>query len=436
MKNLRWDDESWIKMYTRDPAEFLALSFDASGLLMHLWRKVDKSGVFAVGDVDRAEVPELLALTFRIDASRMDAALAELLRRKFVVVAERDGQQVVVVPDFEPAQSARATDRVRQQEKRKRDRDAAISSAKPTSSSRAVTPCHAPSRIEEKRVERREEKRTSAYAEGVQGEQVPAPRTDPTPTLRKQQFDEVVWKALASESLEGSTPEVQSQPAKTPWQEQTKQEAPAARPGNAREAPSVVVVDPRPVQTPIPPTTGAPRGKERVVTRPTLPGLFEGSATPPKSKAKGKGKGQGAESKGEPCPVDFVANDGLYEFGRTLGLQKKHVDYFIEEMRDHAAQNGRLQIDWYATARTWMRNGVKYNHGRPPEIPEPLPPPRPVPPPPPLHPLVAAGAERARLEMEAMEANGGKFDFSKIFERVGRPFGTPEEMEARLMEGC
>ena len=168
MKNLRWDDEPWIKVYTRDPAEFLALSFDASGLLLHLWRKLDKSGVFAIGDVAREEVAELLALTFRIERTRMEAALAELVRRKFVVLAMNEDQQVLVVPDFEPAQSARASDRVRQQEKRKRDRDEALSSSRSELSSghapsravtdghapsRAVTDGHAPSRIEENRKE-------------------------------------------------------------------------------------------------------------------------------------------------------------------------------------------------------------------------------------------------------------------------------------------
>jgi hypothetical protein len=216
MKNLRWDDESWIKMYTRDPAEFLALSFDASSLLLHLWRKLDKTGVFAVGDVDPHEVPELLALTFRVDVARMEAAVAELVRRKFVVLAERDGQRVVFVPDYEPAQSARASDRLRQQEKRKRDREDVISSSNPLRSSRDVTRCHAlsrgvtdghaASRVEERRKEEnRPEGIPPTRAEVTQPEQYEElPPT--TPSLSHEPARRSVLRPQTPELGEPQTP--------------------------------------------------------------------------------------------------------------------------------------------------------------------------------------------------------------------------------------
>lgn len=371
MKNLRWDDESWIKMYTRDPAEFLALSFDASGLLMHLWRKVDKSGAFAVGDVDRAEVPELLALTFRIDVSRMDAALAELIRRKFVAVAERDGQQVVVIPDFEPAQSARATDRVRQQEKRKRDRDAAISSAKPTSSSRAVTQCHAPSRIEEKRVERREEsreeKKSSPTGEGVQGE--PSPKTQPNPSLRSNKLDEVLGKGPASWGMDGPSLD-QDHPTKA--QAQTPTPRPAGPFPVARQEPLVAVVD-------------------LTDTRAETP--------PAKGRARAKGGKRAANDEGDPLPEDWTVKDHHYAHAREkLGAQKKHVDYWADDMRDTAHSRGWRSKDWDAKFRTFMRKALEFSKGVLPNVPEPLPPAevnRPVPPPPPRHPLVEEAISRA-----------------------------------------
>lgn len=409
MKNLRWDDESWVKMYTRDPAEFLALSFDASGLLLHLWRKVDKSGVFAVGEVDRSEVAELLALTFRIDTTRMDAALSELIRRKFVVVAERDGQQVVAIPDFEPAQSARATDRVRQQEKRKRDRDAAISSAKPLSSSRAVTLSHAPSRIEEKRSERRdqrEEKRSSPIGEGVQGEQ--PPKTDPTPTLRRQKLDEVVGRGPASWGMEGSG-QAYDDPAKalTPTPRPTPPSPPSPR-----QAPAVAVVEQMPKQT-----TGAAGGASRGRAQAATGRLFqEPATTSPKSTPKAKTRGRSADDEGEPLPADWAVKNHHYAYAREkLGAQKKHVDYWADDMRDQAALRGWRTKDWDAKFRTFMRKALEFAKGALPNVPEPLPPKVPMPPCPPPSPIVLEGARRAKERME----RGESFLPADLFARIG-----------------
>lgn len=411
MKNLRWDDESWIKMYTRDPAEFLALSFDASGLLMHLWRKVDKSGVFAVGDVDRAEVSELLALTFRIDASRMDAALAELLRRKFVVVAERDGQQVVVVPDFEPAQSARATDRVRQQEKRKRDRDAAISSAKPTSSSRAVTPCHAPSRIEEKRREEKREEETRP--EGVQGEQAPyAPKTQPNPSLRSKDLEEAIGKGSESWVFEGQDVANQSERRKDLEANTPPQERPVPSPQLARQGPLVTVVEPKPVQGQNPPSKGT---------------------------TKPKAKGRRADDEGDPLPVDWSVKDNHYDYARAkLGAQKKHVDYWADDMRDTAKSRGWRSKDWDAKFRTFMRKAMEFSRGMLPNVPDPVAvePKRPMPPCPPPEPHIVEAAKRWGERM----ANGEKIDFKAMMKNVGMrlpelPPDPPELAQWRKEDG-
>lgn len=356
MKNLRWDDEAWVKLYIRDPAEWLALSFDASGLLLHLWRKVDRSGAFGIGDVARAEVPELLALAFRIETSRMASALEELVRRKFVVVTKREGQQVIMVPDFEPAQSARSTDRFRQQEKRKRDRDEAISSGKRAPSSRDVTRCHTPSRIDQIRSDRsdqKEEIRSSPIGEGVQGEPREQDSNPPetTPSIKPHNGPETPARRSTLQTL-------QAEPA-------TRQEA----------TPEPLVLSP--------PTPEQPKAKSKT--------------TAPMSAPKST-----TEAAEHPLPPDWTPTQSHYDTGAKYGMAKYQVDFEAMAFRNHAEGCDRKQTRWNGAFSTWLLKDIKDRGDRPHRAPKPVAvePPRSIPPPPPLHPMVAEGARKAREMME------------------------------------
>lgn len=373
MKNLRWDDEAWVKLYIRDPAEWLALSFDASGLLLHLWRKVDRSGAFGIGDVARAEVPELLALAFRIETARMASALEELVRRKFVVVAKREGQQVIMVPDFEPAQSARSTDRFRQQEKRKRDRDEAISSGKRAPSSHDVTRCHTPSRIEERRSDRsdqKEEKRSSPIGEGVQGEPREHDSNPPetTPSMKSHNGPETPARRSVMQPLQAEPTTPHEQPTEPLVLSSQLPEPPKTR-GKAK--PKVQVPTPEPRTVTLSPAEYA--ASCAIKNDPDLARIC-------------KNIDQLAVDLVNGCPLVDVADVIRGELGPYLrtdkGRANRYTDgnaFLLRNIRKKQAEQSERQASMVQYAK---------------------PPPRSVPPPPPLHPMVEAGAREAREMME------------------------------------
>lgn len=118
---MRWEDEQFIKVYTRDTVDWLALSYDARSLMLQLLRKVDRAGILPLGRHGRRGVAVLLGAA-DLWEPRLSGALAEL---------EDDGcvrveGSTLVIPNFTAAQEARATDRARKQAQRERDRTLAM----------------------------------------------------------------------------------------------------------------------------------------------------------------------------------------------------------------------------------------------------------------------------------------------------------------------
>jgi hypothetical protein len=243
------------------------------------------------------------------------------------------------------------------------------------------------------------ERRSSPIGEGVQGEQTT--ETDPTPTIRKPNLDEVVGKGPAEWGMEGSGA-TQSDPAKA--QPPTPRPAPPSPP-LPRRGPPVAVVDPRPVQGQTPPAVGAP-GRPA-----TLVDIGPPNAPQKAPAKKSTAKRPQAVAAGEPLPEDWAPNETHYTFGRELGLQKKHVDYFAGEMRDRSASDGWVSGNWNAKFRNFMRKGLEFRKGEPPVVPEPLPPKVPMPPCPPPPPEVLERAEQWKKRMEA----GEQIDLKSLF---------------------
>lgn len=266
---------------------------------------------------------------------------------------------------------------------------------------------------EETRSEKiREEKRREISPIGESEGDKP-PRTDPTPSLLGKKFDEAVGRGPASWGMEGSGPS-KSDPAKDQLHP-TPRPAPPSPP-SPRPEPRVAVVDPKPVQAPDPP----------------LGALFGGAAPEPPTpapKAKRKPPVRKASQPVEiPLPKDWAPNEGHYTLGaQKYGLQKLHVDFEAEQMRDHAEQHGRVQVDWDAAFRTWLRKGWEFRKGALPNVLPPPEPKRPMPPPPPLDPLVAAGAERAKQRMESGEV----FNLRELFRNTCMRF--PDEQETPVL---
>lgn len=153
---MRWEDEQYVKIYTRDTPEFLALTWQARCLLHEIIRKVDRAGILKVGKLGLRGV----AVAVRAPWDELEPPLRELLDNERIRFDEQLG--AVLVPNHIEAQGARQSDRARQQ--KSRDQARASMSQDVTESSHGVTPGHTEShdvtirsdqiRSEEKRSEK------------------------------------------------------------------------------------------------------------------------------------------------------------------------------------------------------------------------------------------------------------------------------------------
>jgi hypothetical protein len=138
---MRWEDERYVKVYTRDTTDWLALSWKAQGLLCLILRKVDKAGILEVGKHGKRGLAAHLG-----GASawvELEPVLEELLDDGCVEFLE----DRLVVPNFIEAQEASQSDVARQRSKRERDRDFARAGVTiRDSASQNVTQSHALSR--------------------------------------------------------------------------------------------------------------------------------------------------------------------------------------------------------------------------------------------------------------------------------------------------
>lgn len=129
---MRWEDERYIRFYTRDTPEFLALSWVARGLFGLILRKVDRAGILAVGKLGLRGV----AVAVGGPWTEVEAPLRELIEDGCIVV--RDG--LVIIPNFQEAQEARQSDKARAAKAREKARvDATEASQNVTRESQAVT---------------------------------------------------------------------------------------------------------------------------------------------------------------------------------------------------------------------------------------------------------------------------------------------------------
>jgi hypothetical protein len=111
---MRWEDERYVRLYTRDTPEFLALSWHARGLFSLILRKVDRAGVLALGRLKLRGV----AVAIGAPAAEIDPYLAELLADGCIVFDEE--RAALWLPNFLAAQEAPQSDRARAKASRER----------------------------------------------------------------------------------------------------------------------------------------------------------------------------------------------------------------------------------------------------------------------------------------------------------------------------
>lgn len=115
---MRWEDERYVRVYTRDTAEWLALGWEGQALAMMLLRKCDRAGIVHIG---KAGVRGLAALV-GVPLDVVERTLP-LLLEDGMLQATAGGY---VFPNFIAAQETRSSDAQRKRDQRERDRDQAV----------------------------------------------------------------------------------------------------------------------------------------------------------------------------------------------------------------------------------------------------------------------------------------------------------------------
>lgn len=139
---MRWEDERYVKSYTRDTTDWLALSFEAQGVWLMLLRKFDGAGIIDLGRHGKRGIAIAIGHAHRW--KDLEPAVDELLADGCLVI---EGQKAIG-PNFVEAQEARASDAARKRAQRERDRDLALAGDAKCAESldTEVTPRHAESR--------------------------------------------------------------------------------------------------------------------------------------------------------------------------------------------------------------------------------------------------------------------------------------------------
>ena len=147
---MRWADERWVKLYTRETLDWLAMPWEARALFHELLKTVDRAGMLALGKSGHMG----LALAVHMPPAVVETALAALVSDGCV---EANGP-ALVLRNFIEAQEARSTPAAKKRAERERAR------ARARGITDDVTPSHpespevastSPSRrdVEEKREE-------------------------------------------------------------------------------------------------------------------------------------------------------------------------------------------------------------------------------------------------------------------------------------------
>lgn len=132
---MRWEEERYVRVYTRDTPDWIALPWEARAVFYELLRKVDRAGLVPMGRSGERGLAALLMMPFSV----VEPGLAALLEDGCVVRSGTD----LVVRRFIEAQEARQSDRARQRDSRERARAKAIGSATAVDSPPASEPTDA-----------------------------------------------------------------------------------------------------------------------------------------------------------------------------------------------------------------------------------------------------------------------------------------------------
>jgi len=127
-----WSNERYVRVFTRDTADLMAVGWQGRLVWYELLRRADRSGVIDTGD-DLDALPELL----RVPPEVFVVGFPKLVRRRCVTIC--DGY--VVVPNFVEAQEANQSGAQRKRDSRERRRTQALRGDLSRSVTYTVTVC-------------------------------------------------------------------------------------------------------------------------------------------------------------------------------------------------------------------------------------------------------------------------------------------------------
>lgn len=117
---MRWSDERYVRVYTRDTGEWLALGWEAQALFLFLLRKADRAGLLKTGKLYARALAGLAAMPLDVVARSLPLLLEDGCLRQV--------EGGFVIPNYIAAQETRSTDRQRKADQRERDVDMVMAS--------------------------------------------------------------------------------------------------------------------------------------------------------------------------------------------------------------------------------------------------------------------------------------------------------------------
>lgn len=127
---MRWPDERWVKVYTRDTGEWLALGWEAQALFLFALRKADRAGILKTGKMRSRGLAGMTGMPLEVVERSIPLLLEDGCMR------ETDGGYVI--PNFLAAQEAQTSASQRKRDQRERDRAQAIANGMPAATSGMV----------------------------------------------------------------------------------------------------------------------------------------------------------------------------------------------------------------------------------------------------------------------------------------------------------
>lgn len=118
---MRWEDERYVKLYTRTTLTTRRLGWEGRAVLWELFRKVDRAGITEIGEEDPVEaLSALTELPLEVCAvawPRLSGGAEPVVT--IATVTQRDRvSRALFIPNFLPAQEAKQTDRARKEKQR------------------------------------------------------------------------------------------------------------------------------------------------------------------------------------------------------------------------------------------------------------------------------------------------------------------------------